>query len=169
MIHPPRTRDLIRRLAPTLFTVAVVGYFVGMPYFGFAHWLLVPIVAVWAVHSAWRAWRRPAERRYRVAQMLVGSLALCCTLGLHAWRATASRQAADEFVAAVEAYRAAHGTWPAQQDEVGSDSLRRSFHRWRGAYHVRDGAPDLFYFSTWEPFSAHHYDFAARRWRYFAG
>lgn len=158
-----------RRLAPTLVAAAATGLFIGMPHGGFMIWFAALGLGFWSVFALWRGWRRPDERSHRVAQLTIWTLALASALGVHAWREHASRQAADRIVAAVTAYRSTQGGWPPLLQDVGTEAEREAFHRWRGAYFVREGEPRLFYFSTWEPFSAYHYDFASKDWEFSGG
>jgi hypothetical protein len=152
-----------RRLLPTLLTGALVAGFAAQKQTAILLILLLPFLAVWVFYSLFVIWRRPRQRRLQAIKILIWLLAVTLVAGVHGQRFRAARQDADRVAAALLAYQARQGRFPADLAELGLDAadLRR---RWHLAYSLQGGQPLLFYASTLVPFETFRFDFSLRSW-----
>jgi hypothetical protein len=123
-------------------------------------------IAGWGLVAAVVAWRRPPRRRplaHKAGLWIAAAVAVGAIGGWHAERA---RRDADAAMAAVLAYRDAHGVWPPTLDAAGIPTRRDDlapFYR-----PARDdplhSTPELAYGAVESPHDVWVADFAHRRW-----
>ena len=138
----------------------------GPPHGGFLLFFIGPCVGLGALIGIGHLLDAPQQRPRYFATLFAWACTMAliaCMHGAYAWRA---RHAADALRMQVEAYRAAHGAWPHDDDALPPRTA--AMRRWSAHYRLRSAQPQLCYLATGQPFSTWCYDFDAARWRFTA-
>lgn len=125
--------------------------------------LLVPLFGIWMIYSLARMVFKPEERGRRAVLIAIWLAVLVSAAAMQAYWDRAARVAAEQAAAAVSAHQARTGAYPASLAEAGVDPLLRE--RWKLAYRLREGKPELIYSDPLLPLSTYEYDFDNRKWK----
>jgi len=155
-------------IARTVLCLAIFLFFTAPMHGGFIALMLLPFfVAVWIWEVASIA-HKPDQRRLRVLRVLAWIVSFCLVGLLNLYWYRESRAYADKIVAAVSNHHTRTGSYPASLEQVGIQPDDRSSRKWRLAYVINDGKPNLFYAVPYAIFDTYDYDFETRKWTYFA-
>jgi len=150
---------------------AVIGaaafvFFAAHPGGGFMLYLIAPFLLIWFLYSGFIFWKRPERRRVHAIATGIWVLAVAGIAVVHVWYHQQARQAAESVVAAIIDFRQRHGVYPPTVQEAGITPGSVA-DKWGIRYSLRDGAPRVYYFSTFQVFASYGYDFQRGAWEYY--
>jgi hypothetical protein len=130
------------------------------------HALLIAFLAIWFLYSGFIFWKRARRRRVHAIAtgiwvLAVAGIAVACLV------LPAARMAAQSVVAAVIDFRQRHGVYP-PTDLAAGITPGSTADKWGIRYDIRNGVPEVFYFSTFQIFASYSYDFKSRTWMYYS-
>lgn len=155
----------VRPYIPTLVACALTALVSAPVHCGFVLLALSPVLAIWFIYSGIVMVRHPQRRTSQAAKLACWAGVVLVVSALHVVYYLAARQAGTDALAAVLAYKKAHGIYPQRLQDAGSD-LDRADADWRVVYMLDQGQPLLLYGGTLTVFETYTYDFAQQRWRY---
>ncbi len=133
---------------------------------GFMIYLVAPFLLIWFLYSGFIFWKRPERRRVHAIATGIWVLAIGGIAVVHAWYHHEARKAAEGVVATVLEFRKQHGTYPPTDQAAGITPGSLS-DRWGIGYVLADGAPKVFYASTFQIFGTYTYNFESGIWVYY--
>lgn len=125
---------------------------------GFFVLMFSPFFLLWAVIKAAIIFKNKASWINHLELVGVWVTAIIVVSSIHVTRSVVARRAANEVVDNIFAYKDKHGVYPPEL----SDGLLPN----ELVYSAKNSKPQLFYMSTFMPFSGYIYDFEMRRWTY---
>jgi len=132
---------------------------------GFMLYLIAPFLLVWFLYSGFIFWKRPERRRVHAIATGIWLLAVAGIAVVHVWYHQQARKAAQNVVAAVMDFRQHHGAYP-PTDRAAGITPGSTADQWGVRYEIRNGAPEVYYFSTFQIFGSYSYDFKNGTWAY---
>jgi hypothetical protein len=130
--------------------------------------LLVPIVIVWLIYSAFVVWRRPTDRRLQIAKACACLAALGIITTAQWYHYYSARTAANQILAKLEAFKHRHGKYLGSLGEVHVAEGPLTFPQGLSYELDPTGNPSLVYMSTFAIFDIYDYDFGKHEWTYIA-
>ncbi len=152
----------LKPFLPTIVACALVSVLTGQVHTGMFLFFVVPLVSIWALISAYLAWRDPATRQQRGIRFSIWAVTLVALFATHAYYRHAARLAGQTAANAIAAYRLANGSYPPSLQAAGIPPDPR----WRVGYVLAKDGPFLFYPSTFVPFDIYSYNFERGAWEY---
>ena len=151
---------------------AVIGaaafvFFAAHPGGGFMLVFSAPFLAIWFLYSGFIFWKRPERRRVHAIATGIWVLAVAGIAVVHVWyfqqgvtTVGVSSGPDGEFVFSVHHV--------ATMDLAAGITPGSTADKWGIRYDIRNGVPEVFYFSTFQIFASYSYDFKSRTWMYYS-
>jgi hypothetical protein len=154
----------IKAYAITLILVATV-LFVSLPKGG-GIWLagVVPLFVIWTFYTMIRMVVSAVGRQGRAIRLGIWVVALVVAIATQAHWDSSARDEASRAAAALVAYKARTGAFPADLADAGLNAQVLA-DEWHVKYRLREGKPELGYPASLMPLTMYEYDFAANQWR----
>lgn len=164
----PGWRELLKKLGISLAFAAMLGGYLSLPGTGFAVLFLIFFQLFFIPLRMFYGITIPNERRVHFGRVAIWLLTIALVFLVHHVREDIRRKYADEVVAQLDAYTAAHGKCATRLEDVGLSS--RDFHdrMGYGGYFCDGGKPFLFYMASFDGFSRWYFDFEKHEWDYFS-
>lgn len=160
------TLEFRKKLVPTLLAAAIMALILGQSHAGFMLLFVAMALLAWIPYSAYVMFRKPDIRALQLARISIWLFAVVLVAGIHYLRHETTRRNANEIVASIKLFSAAHGRCPATLDEVGISPQQLKEKLGKSGYECRDGKPFIFYAATYIVFDTYSYNFAANQWEY---
>ena len=153
---------MLRALIPCLLFCALSVLLLAQKHAGFMLYLLLPIMLVYLLLSAWRIRKQPQRLPELPLKMLLCLTSISAIAMVHMHYHQQARAQANRVVAAIIAYQQSHGAYPAslQAAHIQVTPSARIY------YHLREQQPSLFYPTTFTPFETYDYQFDSQQWQH---
>jgi hypothetical protein len=159
MLIKPRLRNSMLKHSIFKFLMAfLVTILCCVNHGGFLVFFVALVFVPWVMIKAALALRNPGTRKYILETSSIWLASIFVISAVHMVRATSARRKANQIAAQILEYKTKHGSYPIE-DALIPQHLDVF-------YLVKDGKPNLFYLSTFYPFSTYAYDFETHAWEF---